>query len=129
MKGDSPSTQTPEFAPGPNILVKVLASELEETREFYRYVLRFAEVPRPRGLSEEATGFRYGSGHLWVDCAQSLGEAGVWLELKTDDLNRASGHLRKSTAFCVEMGESPPEGRRACWVSAPGSVIHLVTPY
>lgn len=119
----------PAFEPGPNILIKVLGSELEETREFYRHVLQLTELPRPRGLSEHATGFRYGSGSLWIDQAQSLAEAGVWLELKTDDLARATGRLRKSSAFCVEVGESPPHGERACWVSAPGSVIHLVTPY
>lgn len=75
-----------------NLAVKVPPPLYEATVQFYRDVhgLKLIEEHVP------AVGFEFGTHQLWIDRVPGLSQAEPWLELITNDISGASGHLLQS---------------------------------
>jgi len=111
-----------EFAGGRNIAMKVPPHLYEATVQFYRDVLGLKLVEK----HSPAVGFEFGGNQLWIDRVPGLSQAEIWLELVTNDVSVASGHLQSAGVVRRDEIEPLPEGFNAFWVSSPSSIIHLV---
>lgn len=111
-----------EFAGGRNIAMKVPPHLYEATVQFYRDVLGLKLVEK----HSPAVGFEFGANQLWIDRVPGLSQAEIWLELVTNDVSVASGHLQSAGVVRRDEIEPLPEGFNAFWVSSPSSIIHLV---
>lgn len=115
----------PEFQPGKNIAMKIPAHEYESTVRFYRDVLRFKEIPTEG--PDDTPRFEFGDKVLWLDCMPGLSQSEIWLEVVTNDLDKASEYLKEQGCSRRDEIEPLPAGFKAFWVSSPSNIIHLVT--
>jgi hypothetical protein len=76
----------PVFKPGRNVAIKIPAHEYERTIAFYRDVIRLVQ----RDTSGQGIAFDFGDKILWLDKADGLNQAEIWLEIETDDLTSAA---------------------------------------
>lgn len=112
--GDS----TPAIRPGQNIAIKVPLHKWDETVAFYRDRLGLAVT---REL-ENSTGFEFNGFTLWIDKVPHQSQTDVWLELFTDDPNRALGGLGSPRRDELE----PLTGVTGLWTSDPAGVVLLL---
>lgn len=116
-------TETPAFRGGRNIALKIPAHQWDATVAFYRDVLRLPERP---DIAPDLA-FVFGDSCLWLDRVPQLGQAEVWLQVETDDIDAADRHLAAAGAPRCDGIEALPEGAAAFWVSTPAGVVHLVS--
>jgi hypothetical protein len=115
-------TSQPQFEGGANIAMKVPAHVFDPTVLFYRDVLRLP-------LLEEQPGsvvLRFGANRLWLDRADHLSQAEVWLELTTDNVPAAAEYLSRRGTVRRDEIEALPAGFGGFWICNPADVIHLV---
>ncbi|MDE9451344.1 hypothetical protein J3R80_12785 [Aliiroseovarius sp. Z3] len=112
-----------KFSGGKNIAMKVPPHQYEQTVAFYRNTLGLEEIGGPSG---EAVGFKFGANNLWVDKVSAISQAELWLEIVTDDTEKAAEVLDKAgVARCDEI-EELGKNFDGYWISSPASIIHLV---
>lgn len=111
-----------KFSAGRNIAMKVPPHQYEATVNFYRTVIGLKEITK----HENAVGFEFGSMNLWIDRVPGMSQAELWLELVTDDIEKASDHLNSVGVVRCDDIEELPEGFNAFWISSPASIVHLV---
>ena len=114
--------ETPKFAAGRNIAMKVPPHLHEATVRFYRDTLGLEELER----QGESVGFRFGASTLWIDRVPGLSQAETWLEVVTHDLDAAAAHLAAAGVVRCDEIEPLPDGLHGFWISSPASIIHLV---
>ncbi|WP_033423926.1 VOC family protein [Actinomadura flavalba] len=120
----------PSFSGGVNIAMKIPKAEFEATVAFYRDVLRFDVVPDETGTRDVSRTYRvqYGPTTLWLDCVDHYARPDLWLDLRTDDLARATAHLAAAgVATCDEiedLGDAP-----AHWIKNPAGLVHLLAEH
>ncbi len=90
----------PRFLPCNNIAIKFPTHEYDDTVVFYR-------------------------DRLCLE--QSASQAEIWLEIITDDLEKATQYLNNKQ--CTRKDEIEPfaEGFRGFWISSPYNIIHLIS--
>jgi catechol 2,3-dioxygenase-like lactoylglutathione lyase family enzyme len=115
----------PTFQPGRNIAMKVPAHEYAGTIAFYRETLGLKELTPSDADGEQTPRFDFGGKVLWLDCVPGISQAEIWLEVVTDDLERAAAHLEGHDCARRDEIEPLPEGFRAFWISSPTNIIHL----
>ena len=116
----------PRFSPGNNIAIKVPAHEYEDTVAFYRDILGFEQTQVNSPDSIESTTFRFGEKLLWIDKIASLSQAEIWLEVITDDIDKASEYLNNKLSIRRDEIEPLPNGVNGFWISSPSDIIHLI---
>jgi predicted enzyme related to lactoylglutathione lyase len=116
----------PAFSPGRNIAMKIPAHEYASTVDFYRNILGLKEIGEPGANPEETPRFEFGDKVLWLDCVSGISQAEIWLEILTDDIDRASEYFKDQGCARRDEIEPLPEGLKAFWLSSPSNIIHLV---
>jgi hypothetical protein len=113
----------PKFEGGRNIAMKLPPHLFDQTVGFYKDVLRFPVV------AEEPTSvvLEFGAHRLWLDRADHLSQAEIWLEVTTDDIPAAADYFSSRGTVPRDEIESLPEGFTGFWVCNPADVIHLVS--
>jgi hypothetical protein len=84
----------PNYIGGMNIAMKLPPHVYDQTVSFYGAVLCLAVH------EEDSSGivFEFGANRLWLDRADHLSQAEIWLEINTDDIPAATDYLsRKGT--------------------------------
>jgi hypothetical protein len=114
---------SPHFEGGRNIAMKLPAHVFAETVSFYKDVLRLPLLEE----GETSVVFEFGANRLWLDCADHLSQAEVWLELRTDDTAAATDHFKRYGTQRRDEIEALPEGFDGFWVCNPANIIHLVS--
>lgn len=107
-----------EIVPGKNIAIKVPLHKYEETVAFYRDKVGLK-------VAKELTnsvGFAFGNMTLWIDRVEKQSQVDVWLELFTDDPDRALEHLESPQRDELE----PLDEVNGHWTSDPAGVVLLV---
>jgi catechol 2,3-dioxygenase-like lactoylglutathione lyase family enzyme len=117
----------PIFEPGENIAVKVPAHEYDQTVSFYQDILGLERKDIAPSGEYRTTVFKFGDKYLWVDRIPSISQAEVWLEVTTDDAERAATYLAESKVPRRDDIERLPEGFKGFWIAGPSNIIHLVT--
>ena len=110
------------FRGGRNIAMKVPPHRWEATVTFYEHTLGLA-VRRREAAS---VAFEFGACVLWIDRADNVSQAEVWLELITDDVAAAGTRLDASQIVRCPAVEPLPEGFEGFWIANPADVVHLV---
>lgn len=112
-----------KFSGGKNIAMKVPPNQYDQTVAFYRDTLGLEEIGGPSG---DAVGFKFGANNLWIDKVTAMSQAELWLEIVTDDTEKAAKALDVAgVARCDEI-EDLGESFDGFWISSPASIIHLV---
>jgi catechol 2,3-dioxygenase-like lactoylglutathione lyase family enzyme len=117
----------PTFTPGRNMAMKVPAHEYDKTVAFYRDVLGLPQITELAMSSTESVRFAFGDKVLWIDRVTGLSQAELWLEIVTDDPDRAAAYLAEHGCARRDEIEPLPAGFKSCWISSPCNIIHLVT--
>lgn len=115
----------PSFKPGNNIAMKIPQHEYQNTVRFYRDVLGFKELTSSEAGSTPK--FEFGDKVLWLDNMPGLSQAEIWLEVVTNDVDKASAYLQEQGCYRRDEIEPLPSGFKAFWVSSPSNIIHLVS--
>lgn len=114
------------FIPGNNIAIKVPTHEYEDTVVFYRDILGFEQTDTAPPDNTESTTFRFGDKILWIDRIAGISQAEIWLEVLTDDMDKASDYLNIKQCNRRDEIEPLPEGLKGFWISSPSNIIHLI---
>ncbi|MCA1366440.1 hypothetical protein I6F15_03345 [Bradyrhizobium sp. BRP14] len=111
-----------EIKGGINIAMKVPSHQYEAVIAFYRDVVGL----QPFDEKEPAKGFILGPNRLWIDEMPHFSQAEVWLELFTEDHERALDHLTANGTVRCDAVEDLGEGFRGGWIMNPANIVHLV---
>jgi deferrochelatase/peroxidase EfeB len=104
--------------PGKNIAIKVPLHKWDETVAFYRDRVGLAIAKE----LENSIAFAFGSMTLWIDKVAKQSQVDVWLELFSDDPDKAIETLRSPLRDELE----PLDDVNGHWTSDPAGVILLV---
>jgi hypothetical protein len=116
-------TSQPQFEGGANIAMKVPAHVFDPTVLFYRDVLRLPLLEERQG----SVVFQFGASRLWLDRAEHLSQAEIWLEVTTDDAPEAAEYLSRRGTVRRDEVEALPADFEGFWICNPADVIHLVS--
>ena len=117
----------PNFTPGANIAIKVPHHQFEQTVSFYRDVLGLEQVSRTAPDTDDSVTLKFGDKYLWIDRIASLSQAEIWLEIRTDDIERAAAYFQELDVVRRDEIEPLPAGFNGFWISSPANIIHLVS--
>ncbi len=95
------------------------------TVTFYKDVLGFEQLSEG-GVSGSNVTFRFGDMRLWIDKADGLSQAEIWLEINTDDSQAAAEYMLRQGCSLRAGIEPLAESTNAFWVSSPSNIIHLI---
>ena len=107
--------------------MKIPAHEFEATVAFYKDILGFEELDTSFSGDIESVTFKFGDKNLWIDKIPGMGQAEVWLEVVTEDIEAASEYFKKNDCIRRDEVEPLPEGFKGFWLANPANVIHLIT--
>lgn len=121
---------TPLFRGGHNIAMKLPKAQFDRTVAFYRDILGMevtddSSDPVAEGVIRSAA-VRFGPVTLWLDRVDNYAHADLWLELFTDDVDRATEYLATQGVAVQDELEPLPAGMAAHWISNPVGVPHIV---
>ena len=105
--------------PGKNIAIKVPLHKWDETVTFYRDRVKLTVVQE----HADSIAFAFGSMTLWIDKVAQQSQVDVWLELVTDDADKALQTLESPNRDELE----PLDDLTGHWTSDPAGVILLVS--
>lgn len=121
---------SPQFRGGHNIAMKLPKTQFEATVAFYRDVLNMevTEVPSQSldGTVPQSVSVPFGTVTLWLDRVDNYAQAGIWLELFTDDVEAATQHLAQQGVPAQDELEALPTGLQAHWISNPAGIPHVL---
>jgi hypothetical protein len=117
-----PMSTAPLFRPGSNIAMKVPAASFDATVAFYAGTLRLDVISG----NEASVVLDFAGKQLWLDRAEGITRAGIWLEIVTSDLAAASAHLAAHGVERCDEVEPLPDGMAAFWIKNPAGVVHLM---
>lgn len=104
--------------PGKNIAIKVPLHKWDETVAFYRDRVGLEIIKEVAS----STAFAFGSITLWIDKVEKQSQVDIWLELVTDDPDKAL-----ETLASPKRDELEPLGDgNGHWTSDPAGVILLL---
>ena len=111
----------PRFSGGRNIAIKIPKHKFEDTVRFYKEILCLPH----KGIEGTSHKFQFGQVTLWLDRVDNYSQTDIWLEISTDDTEKAMQYLeRKGVEKRDEIEQL--EGVDAHWISDPAGVIHLL---
>lgn len=122
----------PTFSGGHNIAMKLPKAQFDRTVAFYRDVLGMEvtdESGHAEGVAEgvaQTASVRFGPVTLWFDRVDNYARADLWLELFTDDVDRATAHLAAHGVAVQDELEPLPSGMNAHWISNPVGIPHIL---
>ena len=116
----------PTFEPGDNIAIKVPSHQFDQTVAFYRDVLGLEQIDKSSSDQFESVTFKFGDKNLWIDKMAAFSQAEVWLEIQTDDIEKANDHFKKHKIPRRDEIEPLPEDFKGFWIAGPGDIIHLI---
>lgn len=116
----------PNFGPGNNIAIKVPAHQYNRTVAFYRDVLGLTPLDIAYSDHYESIAFKFGDKNLWIDSAVGLNQSEIWLEIKTDDVEKAAEYFNGHPVVRMDDIESLTEDIKGFWISSPANTVHLI---
>lgn len=115
-----------QFNGGRNIAIKIPKNKYEETVAFYCDVLKLEVEEKPIDIPTVSKTHRvtFGNNTLWLDCVDNYTHSETWLELKTTDVDKATGYLKsKGIEPCDELEEIPDSMH---WIMDPAGTVFIL---
>lgn len=116
----------PIFRAGRNMAMKVPTHKYESTVKFYRDILGLRQISDNQSGTTESVRFEFGDKILWIDRIAGISHAEIWLEIVTDDVDKAADYLELHHCVRCDEIEPLPDGFKGFWLSNPANIIHLV---
>lgn len=121
---------TTTFRGGTNVAMKLPKAQFDRTVEFYRDVLGLT-VTEETGAEtlaavDRSVAVDFGPMTLWLDRVDNYAQAGLWLELFTDDVDGATEYLAGRGIEPQDELERLPGGLAAHWITNPAGIPHIV---
>ena len=116
----------PTFEAGLNIAIKIPKSKYEETVRFYRDILKLevAEKPIANPTVSRTHQVKFGPNTVWLDCVDNYTHSETWLELKTDNVEKATDYLRSQGVGTCDELERLPEHMH--WIMDPAGTVFVL---
>ncbi len=112
-----------KFSAGKNIAMKVPAHQFEQTVQFYRDIIGLRQIKE----NEPEVVFKFGDKNLWIDKANNLSQAEIWLEIECKNINEAKKYFKAKEITRRDEIEKLPRGLQAFWITNPCDIIHLIS--
>jgi predicted enzyme related to lactoylglutathione lyase len=115
-----------KFEGGINIAIKIPKSKYEETVKFYRDILQLevTEKPIDNPTVSRTHQVKFGPNIIWLDCVDNYTHSEAWLDLKTNNVEKATEYLRsKGIDTCDEL-EKIPENMH--WIMDPAGTVFIL---
>lgn len=106
--------------------MKVPAHDFDSTVAFYRDILGLEQANVSSPDVNESIAFKFGDKNLWIDRVAGISQAELWLEIDTDDVDKASTYFAANSCIRRDEIEPLPEGFKGFWISSPCNIIHLI---
>ena len=114
------------FIGGINIAIKIPKSKYDETVVFYRDVLKLEVEERPieNPTVSRTHKVKFGENIVWLDCVDNYTHSETWLELNTDDVDRATTYLRLNGVETCDGLEKIPDTMH--WITDPAGTVFIL---
>lgn len=120
----------PTFQGGHNIAMKLPKAQYDETIAFYRDILGMEVTDEAGygvdGVVAQSASVQFGPVKLWLDRVDNHARGDLWLEIFTDDVDRAMQHLADHGVTPQDELEPFPPRLDAHWITNPAAITHLV---
>ena len=119
--------EKPKFEGGVNIALKIPQGKYAQTLDFYQNVLGFGleEVDmKNHPTVSRSHRCQFGSNTLWLDCVPNYTHSEAWLELKVNDMETATAHLKANGIDTCDELEDIPETNH--WVMDPAGTVFIL---
>ena len=93
---------------------------------FYRDIIGLETINLSSPDQLNSVTFKFGDKNLWIDKVSGISQAEIWLEILTDDINRAAIHLEDNGIVRRDEIEPLPKDFKGFWVCSPSNIIHLI---
>lgn len=115
-----------KFEGGINIAMKIPKSKYEETVRFYRDILKLEvnEKPIDNPTVSRTHEVKFGPNIVWLDCVDNYTHSETWLELRTNDVDRATRYLQSHGIETCDELEKIPE--TAHWIQDPAGTVLIL---
>ena len=116
----------PTFEGGVNIAIKLPKAKYDQTVAFYRDILKLnvEEKPINNPTVSRTHKVTFGNNTIWLDCVDNYTHSETWLELTTENVERATDYLQsKGVATCDEL-EQLPDGMH--WITDPAGTVFIL---
>jgi predicted enzyme related to lactoylglutathione lyase len=117
----------PKFTGGINIAIKIPKSKYEETVAFYRDILQLEveEKPIENPTVSRTHQVKFGNNIAWLDCVDNYTHSETWLELRTNDVGKATEYLQsKGINTCDEIEKIPEDMH---WIMDPAGTVFILS--
>ena len=111
------------FEAGSNIAMKIPPHQYDATVRFYRDILRLPQVEN----DEDSLVFEFGDKRLWLDKVNAMSQAEIWLEVHSENPEKAARYLEEQGVIRRDEIEPLPDNFTGFWITNPAGIIHLVT--
>lgn len=115
-----------KFKGGFNIAIKIPKSKYENTVDFYKNILKLevTEVLMNNSTVSKSHKVDFGDSTIWLDCVDNYTHSEVWLELRTNDVEKATEYLlSNSVETCDEIEEIP---QNMHWIQDPSGTVFIL---
>ena len=79
-----------------------------------------------RLVVNETIVFEFGDKNLWIDKIAGISQAEIWLEIQTDDIQKANDYFSEKGIPQRDEIEPLPPKFNGFWISSPSNIIHLI---
>jgi hypothetical protein len=115
-----------KFEGGINIAIKIPKNKYEETVRFYREILKLEvnEKPIDNPTVSRTHEVKFGPNIVWLDCVDNYTHSETWLDLRTNDVDRATRYLRSHGIEPCDELEKIPEAMH--WIQDPAGTVFIL---
>ncbi len=116
-----------EFEGGINIAIKIPKNKYQQTVDFYKNTLHLSVEElstHDHPTVSKTHKVTFGHNILWLDCVDNYTHAETWLELKVNDVQKATAHLQeKGVEPCDEIEKIPANSH---WIMDPAGTVFII---
>ena len=116
----------PTFEGGVNIAIKLPKAKYDQTVAFYRDILKLEveEKPIDSPTVSRTHKVAFGNNTIWLDCVDNYTHSETWLELTTENVERAKGYLQSQGVSTCDELEQLPHGMH--WITDPSGTVFIL---
>lgn len=115
-----------QFQGGINIAIKIPKSKYDATVAFYKDVLKLevTEKDIENPTVSRTHEVKFGPNTVWLDCVDNYTHSEAWLEIKTNDIEKATEYLASRGVNTVDELEEIPEDMH--WIQDPAGTVFIL---
>lgn len=115
-----------KFEGGINIAIKIPKGKYNQTVAFYREILKLEveEKPINNPTVSRTHQVKFGENIVWLDCVDNYTHSETWLELNTENVEKATQYLSSAGIETSDEFEQIPKNMH--WITDPAGTVLIV---